>query len=123
MTYIVKNLGALLASGWAVVNSDTDQIVYTYEEKSDAEQEAQNLNTKMMSPSTITTTDGRLFTKVESVDLARLVFKRFGHRSSAATAAWCRLLQNDTTVEDFLALVDYSEHTPHCEGDCQAHQG
>jgi|GEM_PF-3569990 len=67
----------------------------------------------------VTTTDGRLFTTLDHVDLARLVFARFGRDAEAATAAWRRLLQNSAEVEDFLALVEYKEHTPHCEGWCR----
>ena len=60
---------------------------------------------------TITTTD--------SYDLARLVFKRFGHDPEAATAAWRRMLQNSATVEDFMSLVEAPTHTPNCEGSCR----
>lgn len=69
---------------------------------------------------TVTTTDGSVFTKLESVAMARLVFKRFGHNLSDATDAWRRLLQNDCTESDFMDLVEYPTHTEHCEGDCTA---
>ena len=66
-----------------------------------------------------TTTAGETFTNLETVDLARLIFKRFGRDLAAATEAWRRLLQNTCTESDFLALVEYVEHTQHCEGDCR----
>jgi len=72
--------------------------------------------------SSLTTTSGRLFTSLESVDLARLVFKRFGDNPEEAAAAWRRLLQNSATVEDFMSLVEHGDHTPHCEGHCQRRQ-
>jgi hypothetical protein len=50
---------------------------------------------------TITTTSGSKFSHIESVDMARLVFKRFGCDVEAATAAWRRLLQNSCSTEDF----------------------
>jgi hypothetical protein len=71
----------------------------------------------------VTTTDGQLFTHMEHVDLARLVFKRFGHDPDVATAAWRRLLGNGTSTADFLRLVEYPEHTPHCEGECRVAVG
>lgn len=67
----------------------------------------------------ITTTNGKPFTHVESVDMARLVFKRFGDDPEAAAAAWRRLLENGCPVADFMALVEYNEHTPHCQGHCR----
>ena len=66
----------------------------------------------------ITTTAGKQFTYVESVDLARLIYKRFGLNADSATAAWCRLLENNTTVGEFMKLVEHHEHTPHCSGWC-----
>jgi len=70
-------------------------------------------------PQAIATTNREVFTSAESVDLARLIFKRFGRDLEAATAAWRRLLQNSCTKEDFAALLDYAEHTPHCDGYCR----
>lgn len=70
----------------------------------------------------IKTTDGSVFTYVQSVDLARLVWKRFGHDDDAALAAWRRMLENDCTMEDFIALVESETHTPHCDGECRAAQ-
>ena len=68
--------------------------------------------------SDVTTTNGDVFTIVEHVDLARLILKRFGYDLTAATEAWCRLLQNDTQPSDFAELVGYPEHTAYCEGQC-----
>lgn len=55
---------------------------------------------------TITTTDGTPFTGADSADLARLVYKRFGHDPEGATAAWRRMLGNSCPVSDFMALVE-----------------
>ena len=66
----------------------------------------------------VTTTDGQPFTHMEHVDLARLVFKRFGHDPDVATAAWRRLLENGTSPLDFMRLVTHGDHTPNCEGHC-----
>ena len=66
--------------------------------------------------------DGTWFTTSDHYDLARLVFKRFGHEPEAAAAAWRRMLQNSATVEDFMGLVNSPTHTPNCEGNCQ-HSG
>ena len=68
---------------------------------------------------TITTTDRTKFVSTDQYDLARLVFKCFGHDQKAATAAWRRMLQNSATVEDFMGLVNAPTHTPNCEGNCQ----
>lgn len=53
----------------------------------------------------ITTTAGERFTPEDSVQLARLVLKRFGYEVPAAAAAWRRLLQNGCPDSDFEALV------------------
>lgn len=53
----------------------------------------------------ITTTSGKTFTHAEHQELARLIYKRFGENLSAATAAWRRLLQNDTTEGEFADLM------------------
>lgn len=58
---------------------------------------------------TITTTAGEPFTPSDSADLARLVYKRFGRDSEAATAAWRRMLGNSCPVADFMALVECPE--------------
>ena len=70
---------------------------------------------------TITTTDRTKFVATDHYDLARLVFKRFGHDPEAGAAAWRRMLQNSATVEDFMGLINAPTHTPHCEGSCQNH--
>jgi hypothetical protein len=67
---------------------------------------------------TITTTDRKKFTNTDHYDMARLVYKRFGHSPEAAAAAWRRMLQNSATVEDFMGLVNAPTHTPNCEGTC-----
>jgi hypothetical protein len=69
-------------------------------------------------PGSVTTTAGETFTNVEHVDLARLIFKRFGKDPEEATNAWRRMLGNSCPVSNFMALVDYPEHTPHCAGSC-----
>ena len=69
--------------------------------------------------STITTTDGKHFHMADHADMARLVYRRFGHDLVASTAAWRRLLQNSATEQDFLNLLNYPTHTPNCEGDCR----
>jgi len=58
---------------------------------------------------------------LQSVELARLVFKRFGYDVAAATSAWRRLLENAATISDFMELVEYPEHTASCEGYCRSH--
>ncbi len=69
----------------------------------------------------VTTTNRELFTGLEHVDLARLIFKRFGRNLASATAAWRRLLENNTTEKEFFELIDYPEHTAHCDGYCCRH--
>lgn len=68
----------------------------------------------------ITTVVGDTFTNLESVELARLILKRFG-KIEDAHEAWCRLLQNSATLQDFEGLIFYAEHTPSCTGYCCAH--
>lgn len=68
---------------------------------------------------TITTTAGEEFTHNEHVDLARLIYKRFGNSLTEATRAWSRLLKNTTEISDFLELLECETHTPHCRGECQ----
>lgn len=46
------------------------------------------------------------FCWAEHVALARLIFKRFGKDSSAAAAAWRRMLGNNATVAEFMRLVN-----------------
>lgn len=66
-----------------------------------------------------TTTAGTEFSSTEAIDLARLVYKRFGNDMEAACAAWRRMLQNQCPVEDFAELVCSPTHTEHCQGECQ----
>ena len=54
----------------------------------------------------IITTAGEIFTKKETVNLARLVFKRFGNDLDSATDAWQRLLQNNCSPVEFLELLE-----------------
>lgn len=65
-----------------------------------------------------TTTNGETFTREEHIDLARLIYKRFGRDSEAACAAWRRLLENQCPVTDFMALVANPMHTHHCCEQC-----
>lgn len=56
----------------------------------------------------ITTTAGEQFTYAEHCQMAALIYKRFGNNQRAATAAWCRMMENSTTASDFMRLViDY----------------
>ena len=56
--------------------------------------------------SDITTTSGETFTLAEHRDLARLVFKRFGRNAEAAAEAWQRLMENSTSVSEFMDLIN-----------------
>ncbi len=56
--------------------------------------------------SDITTTNGETFTLDEHRDLARLVFKRFGRNCDAAAKAWRRLMENSTSVGEFMDLIN-----------------
>lgn len=53
----------------------------------------------------VITTNGTVFSPTDHADLARLIYKRFGHNPEAATEAWRRMLQNNATVEDFMILL------------------
>ena len=53
----------------------------------------------------IRTTAGETFTKSESQEMARLIYKRFGKELSAAAAAWRRLLQNNCSDHQFASLL------------------
>lgn len=66
----------------------------------------------------IKTTDGSFFSISDHADMARLVFKRFGHDITEASAAWSRMMETETDESDFFFLVSYPEHTANCEGDC-----
>lgn len=52
-----------------------------------------------------TTISGEPFTYGDTCFMAHLVFKRFGRNYDQATAAWCRMLQNDTSVDVFRKLI------------------
>jgi len=56
----------------------------------------------------ITTTKKEQFSDEESRDLAFLVYKRFGREESAAAAAWRRLLGNNCSDGQFMALAKAS---------------
>lgn len=62
------------------------------------------------------------FTNVDGVELARLVYLLADNNLEAAADAWSRLLLHKTDPEDFWALITYPEHTPHCDGFCNAAQ-
>lgn len=68
---------------------------------------------------TVTTTNGKPFTLTQHVEMARLIYRRFGEDLPAATAAWRRLLQNNTSEAEFFELVCYPHHTENCDGWCQ----
>lgn len=53
----------------------------------------------------ITTASGESYTYGDTCYMAHLVFKRFGRDYDAATAAWCRMLQNDTSIPRFKQLI------------------
>jgi hypothetical protein len=53
----------------------------------------------------VTTTDGQRFTGEESCELAHLVWRRFGRDNYQAKAAWCRMLESNPTVSQFMDLV------------------
>lgn len=53
---------------------------------------------------TITTTAKEPFTLFQSAELAHLIWLRFGRDDRAATEAWLRLLENDTTIGEFVRL-------------------
>jgi hypothetical protein len=53
----------------------------------------------------ITTTEGTVFTHEQSADLALMIYYRFGRDMNASCAAWKRMLQNSTPVEDFTDLL------------------
>lgn len=66
----------------------------------------------------IITTAGENFSHAEQIDLARLIWKRFGREPEAAHAAWQRMLQNGSNIADYTSLVFDPMHTPHCTGEC-----
>jgi len=66
----------------------------------------------------VTTTNGKTFDAEQHVELARLIYLRWGEDIEAATVAWKRLFQNGTTSNDFHRLVHYPRHTENCDGWC-----
>lgn len=52
----------------------------------------------------ITTVAGEIFTTQETIQLAKLLLKRFGSIEQA-TLAWQRMMQNSITVQDFIKLI------------------
>jgi len=54
----------------------------------------------------ITTTSGETFTAIQSAELARLVYLRFGRDVGAAHSAWQRMLQNNCSLRSFQTLLE-----------------
>ena len=71
-----------------------------------------------MRDDTVRTTNKEVFTSNEHYDLARLIYKRFGRNPESAAKAWSRMLENNCTVDEYMALVNAPTHTYHCEGYC-----
>jgi hypothetical protein len=57
----------------------------------------------------VKTTSGEVFTGRDTVQLAQLVYRRFGGDLYSATLAWQRLLENNTTPEQFEKLLQEEE--------------
>lgn len=55
----------------------------------------------------IITTNGDKFCGKQSVELAYLIFLRFGKDYNVAHLAWKRMLQNNCSLESFKYLVDF----------------
>ena len=68
----------------------------------------------------IKTTDGQVFTSEEQRSMACLIYKRFGSDPEAAADAWQRMLQNGSTVGDFMTLVE-SGRKPEFDPDNESH--
>ena len=66
----------------------------------------------------ITTTNKKVFRTTQSIEMARLVFLRFGEDLPSATKAWNRLLENNCSEEQFAELVFSLTHTENCQGWC-----
>jgi hypothetical protein len=68
----------------------------------------------------IHTTAKEIFSALESTQLARLIYKRFGRDIPAAADAWRRLLQNNCTDNQFIELLqlsfDWEKIQGHMEG-------
>jgi hypothetical protein len=54
----------------------------------------------------ITTTNGELFTGMQSAELAWMIYLRFGRDAGAAHSAWKRLLQNSCDFYSFNKLLE-----------------
>lgn len=54
---------------------------------------------------TVTTANGEKFTSAETMQLATLIYKRFGRNLEAAAGAWRAMLQTTTTADEFKALL------------------
>lgn len=67
------------------------------------------LNDTFLASLDVKTTANETFTGAESAQLAALIFKRFGRNEETAAAAWRRLLQNNCTTDQFMALVNEVE--------------
>ena len=59
-----------------------------------------------MSDRDITTTDGEVFTHESACQMAELVYLRFGKDLKAASEAWSRMMQNDTSPAQFAGLIE-----------------
>lgn len=57
------------------------------------------------------------------IDLARGIFVLFRFRQKEAFEAWRQLTANDCSVEDFIELIHYPEHTEYCQGYCTDGEG
>jgi hypothetical protein len=53
----------------------------------------------------VTTTNNEIFTGEDSARMAVYIYRRFGEDVFAACAAWCRLMQNNTSPNHFAELV------------------
>ena len=53
----------------------------------------------------VVTTSGKVFTMEQSMELARLIYLRWGRNFGEAHAAYRRLMQNNCTAYDFGVLL------------------
>lgn len=61
-----------------------------------------------MSNKDITTTNGETFTYRQTCEMAHMVYLRHGRSLQASADAWTRMMQNDTSVSQFMDLLqDY----------------
>lgn len=65
----------------------------------------------------VTTTKGEKFTHEDHMDLAALIFRRWGRDPAAFCVAWRRLFQNDAPDSEIMKLV------PHPERAYPTHEG